>query len=506
MINLTTQSRSTMNGHQMPNVALYPWSQRRFTFRTPQSNPFPRYGAAVNAVASKDGDVYLIGGLIGPMATDDLWMVESRAGNLSCYPIATVSEGPSPRVGHAALLADNTFVVFGGDTKIDESDTLDDTLYLLHTTSRQWSKAIPPGPRPSGRYGHTLNILGSKIYIFGGQVGNYFFNDLIAFDLKALMSPSNQWVFLCQNTSIGDEQAPNQPSVRTNHSMVSYNDRLYLFGGTNGTHWFNDVWAYDPRTNAWSQQVCIGYAPAPREGHSAALVNDVMYIFGGRTEEGLDLGDLAALSISSRRWYTFANMGPSPSPRSGHRMTTYGRQILVLGGEPSSVAPRDTSELSIVYALDTTKIRYPSDKPPQGVAQPSSSTRRPSTEARSAVPVDAVRSVSREGQAANYPNSVPGSISAARLQSGPPTVSGYASIRHGKSEHVRNLGVEDRGQRTEEVQSGPPTDEAYSFPRNQPSEYGQDLNDLESDETWTIYSDVSTLCPPEKENYISEFG
>ena len=66
--------------------------------------------------------------------------------------------------------------------------------------------------------------------------------------------------------------------------------------------WFNDVWVYDPQTNTWAEQDCIGFIPAPREGHSAALVGDVMYIFGGRTEEGTDLGDLAAFRISSRRW------------------------------------------------------------------------------------------------------------------------------------------------------------------------------------------------------------
>ena len=123
-----------------------------------------------------------------------------------------------------------------------------------------------------------------------------------------------------------------------------------------------------------------------------------MYVFGGRTEEGTDLGDLAAFRISSRRWYTFQNMGPSPSPRSGHSMTAYGKQIVVLAGEPSS-APRDPGELSMVYVLDTGKIRYPNDAPPQAgdVKQPSSPTRRPSQEAKSAFPPK--RSQSREGQA-----------------------------------------------------------------------------------------------------------
>ena len=176
--------------------------------------------------------------------------------------------------------------------------------------------------------------------------------------------------------------------------------RSCSFGGTNGQQWFNDVWVYDPQTNTWAQQDCIGFIPAPREGHAAALVNDVMYIFGGRTEEGTDLGDLAAFRISSRRWYTFQNMGPSPSPRSGHSMTAHGKQIIVLAGEPSS-APRDTAELSMVYVLDTAKIRYPNDQPASNQAtrgeQGGGPVRKSSGEARSAIPTS--RSGSRQAQA-----------------------------------------------------------------------------------------------------------
>lgn len=89
-----------------------------------------------------------------------------------------------------------------------------------------------------------------------------------------------------------------------------------------------------------------------------------MYIFGGRTEEGLDLGDLAAFRISSKRWYTFQNMGPSPSPRSGHSMTAHNKQVVVLAGEPSTAA-REAGDLGIVYVLDTSKIRYPNDQAAQ---------------------------------------------------------------------------------------------------------------------------------------------
>ncbi|KAI4162765.1 MAG: hypothetical protein LQ342_003652 [Letrouitia transgressa] len=378
--------RPPTNGASPPHAALYPWSQRRMTFTSNQSSPFPRYGAAVNAVASKEGDIYLMGGLVnGSTVKGDLWMIEAGRGNLPCYPIVTTSEGPGPRVGHASLLVGNAFIVFGGDTKMDERDKLDDTLYLLNTSTRHWSRSLPPGIRPAGRYGHTLNILGSKIYVFGGQVEGYFFNDLLAFDLNALQAASSRWEMVIPNSNDGGPPEGQVPPARTNHTVVSWNDKLYLFGGTNGNEWFNDVWAYDPRLMKWSQLDCIGYIPAPREGHSAALVNDVMYICGGRTEQGTDLGDLAAFKITSTRWYTFQNMGPPPSPRSGHSMTALGKQIVVLAGEPST-PPREPAELSLVYILDTAKIRYPND---QQIQQTPSGERvlgnqRPSTEQNAA--------------------------------------------------------------------------------------------------------------------------
>ncbi|KAI1779294.1 hypothetical protein F4818DRAFT_246167 [Hypoxylon cercidicola] len=362
---------------QNVNASLYPWSQRRLTFTSSVPSPFPRYGAAVNSISSKEGDIYIMGGLVNSTTVKgDLWMIEA-GGNMSCYPLVTTSEGPGPRVGHASLLVGNAFIVYGGDTKIDDTDILDETLYLLNTSTRQWSRALPAGPRPSGRYGHSLNIVGSKIYIFGGQVEGYFMNDLAAFDLNQLQMPNNRWEILTENSETGGALQGKVPPARTNHSMITYNDKMYLFGGTNGFQWFNDVWCYDPAASTWTQLDCIGYIPVPREGHAASLVDDVMYVFGGRTEEGVDLGDLAAFRITSRRWYTFQNMGPSPSPRSGHSMTSVGKSVVVVGGEPSSTTAQ-VNDLSIVYVLDTSKIRYPNDAQIQSNTQKMQQARRPS--------------------------------------------------------------------------------------------------------------------------------
>lgn len=95
---------------------------------------------------------------------------------------------------------------------------------FLFVATRHWSRALPAGPRPSGRYGHSLNILGSKIFIFGGQVEGFFMNDLSAFDLNQLQSPTNRWEILLKA-----EASPKMPAARTNHSMVTFNDKMYLY-------------------------------------------------------------------------------------------------------------------------------------------------------------------------------------------------------------------------------------------------------------------------------------
>jgi hypothetical protein len=87
---------------------------------------------------------------------------------------------------------------------------------------------LPAGSRPSGRYGHSLNIIGSKIYIFGGQIEGYFMNDLAAFDLNQLQLPTNRWEILVENNENNSSPKGKVPPARTNHTVITYNDKMYL--------------------------------------------------------------------------------------------------------------------------------------------------------------------------------------------------------------------------------------------------------------------------------------
>ncbi|ODQ65979.1 hypothetical protein NADFUDRAFT_82875, partial [Nadsonia fulvescens var. elongata DSM 6958] len=333
----------------------YPWSESQIK----NLSPFPRYGHAANYIAARDGEIFVMGGLKGNNVFGDLWVIETDT--LSGYLLET--EGcPSPRVGHAALTLGNAFIVFGGDTKIQEDDILDDNLYLLNTSTLKWTVANPTGLRPQGRYGHTISTIGSRLYVFGGQLDDLFFNDLICFDLTSLRSAGCKWEIITPSNSI-------TPPCRTNHSIVTYQDKLYLFGGTDGKLWYSDTYVFDPVDSTWTVLDCTGYIPAPCEGHSATIVDDIMYIFGGRNSKGEDLGVLSALRLSTQRWYTFQNMGPGPSARSGHSMSSFNdNKIIVMGGEsPEDEINNQDSEAktSTVYILDTTRIKYPPIKPQQ---------------------------------------------------------------------------------------------------------------------------------------------
>jgi hypothetical protein len=210
-----------------------------------------------------------------------------------------------------------------------------------------------------------------------------------------------------------------------------------------------------------------------------------MYIFGGHTEEGVDLGDLAAFRISSRRWYIFQNMGPSPSPRSGHSMTAYGKKLMVLGGEPSSLEARP-KDLAIVYLLDTSRIRYPDDQHIQQTQETQSNGHVTADRSGSA----GEQAGENDSRSAENPGVVPFSDS------------GYASTLHDKVKGKQNARIEIHAQSTDNLQSPVSMDNGY----HNTTASAQNPDDAATEDNRTVYSDASSLADLECESYISELA
>ncbi|KAG8732623.1 Negative regulator of mitotic exit [Ceratobasidium sp. 423] len=386
------QQQQTPDAAQTPQSANsqrprqdYPWSVRLLRIEAPlripggngpsvtsmSGPPLPRYGHSVPLVATPGGDIFVFGGLVKDQVKDDLWMLRGVWGpeasqrrttkemSVVASLLETTGDAPGPRVGHKSALVSSVLIVWGGDTLAKEGERNDDGLYLLNLTTRDWTRVAIVGPAPVGRYGHAVGMCGNKFIVFGGQVDGEFLNDLWSFDLQSLVRGTSAWEQLVP--APGNEPPPK----RTGHVLVTYENKIYIFGGTDGAFHYNDTWCFDMQTKTWTELTCIGFIPVPREGHAAALVGDVMYVFGGRGVDGKDLGDLGSFKISNHRWYMFQNMGPQPSGRSGHAMATNDGRMFVIGGESGEVGPTKDDAM-MVHVLDTNLIKYPESRPGAG--------------------------------------------------------------------------------------------------------------------------------------------
>lgn len=83
--------------------------------------------------------------------------------------------------------------------------------------------------------------------------------------------------------------------------MAWFHKLYYSFGGTNGKQVFNDLWSFDFKKSVWAKIDPNGSLPVAREGCSSAVVDDIIYIFGGRGEDGVQLNDLCAYKIKSKK-------------------------------------------------------------------------------------------------------------------------------------------------------------------------------------------------------------
>lgn len=164
------------------------------------------------------------------------------------------------------------------------------------------------------------------------------------------------------------------PCARFGHSANLINQtKMVVFGGGNGTDFFNDLYVLDLDAFAWTQPKTTGPAPSPRFNHISAQNGNKIIIHGGYCfDDDLQkqagekqgtflrscyLNDLRVLNTDKFEWIRVRVSGAPPLPRYGHSACISGSDIIVFGGwtyESGSKKAYYKESTSPIHLLDGT--------------------------------------------------------------------------------------------------------------------------------------------------------
>ncbi|XP_038612131.1 host cell factor 2 isoform X2 [Tachyglossus aculeatus] len=228
------------------------WLWKKVKPQPPSSGspPCPRLGHSFSLYGNK---CYLFGGLANesedsnnnvPRYLNDFYELELQHGSGVVGWSIPVTKGilPSPRESHTAIVycrkdsGNPKLYVFGGMCGC----RLDD-LWQLDIETMTWSQPETKGTVPLPRSLHTANVIGNKMYIFGGWVPQAVDNvECSALDCEWRCTSSFSYLNLDTaewTVLISDSQEDKKnllPRPRAGHCAVAVGTRLYFWSGRDG--------------------------------------------------------------------------------------------------------------------------------------------------------------------------------------------------------------------------------------------------------------------------------
>uniref|UniRef100_U3FXW6 Kelch domain-containing protein 4 isoform 1 n=1 Tax=Callithrix jacchus TaxID=9483 RepID=U3FXW6_CALJA len=245
--------------------------------------------------------------------------------------VETPCSPPSPRL-NASLSAHpekDELILFGGEYFNGQKTVLYNELYVYHIRKDTWTKVDIPSPPPR-RCAHQAVMVpqgGGQLWVFGGEFASpngeqfYHYKDL--------------WVLHLATKTWEQVRSTGGPSGRSGHRMVAWKRQLILFGGfhesTRDYIYYNDVYAFNLDTFAWSKLSPAGTGPTPRSGCQMSVTpQGGIVLYGGyskqRVKKDVDKGtrhsDMFLLKPEDGRedkwvWTRINPSGVKPTPRSG---------------------------------------------------------------------------------------------------------------------------------------------------------------------------------------------
>jgi len=183
--------------------------------------------------------------------------------------------------------------------------TRDETFYSTERYDITEDKWEFVDPYPVNKYGHEGTVLGNKLYITGGITSSSTSKQVCVFD------PSKEGTV---------EQRTRRTQVATNcwenkckmnyarcfHKMISYNGKLYVFGGvcvilraSFESQGCPSTEVYDPDTDQWT---ILASMPIGRSGHGVAVLDKQIMVLGGLCYNGHYSDSILTYDPEENKW------------------------------------------------------------------------------------------------------------------------------------------------------------------------------------------------------------
>eukprot|EP00127_Corallochytrium_limacisporum_P003797 Clim_evm11s153 gene=Clim_evmTU11s153 len=293
-----------------------------------QTNP-PVTERSGHSAVSNGHYLYIYGGYDNGVCYSDLWRLDLLYWEWE--RLETTGDLPGELTSHSAVLVENKMYLFGGSGhRFGLSNS--SKLYVLDVDTLEWTLLSKGNGRvlPAPRYGQSLtfSLRRNSLYVYGGTSGHKFFDEVCKFDLD-----TREWTQLI---------VPWAPKGRYCHRVVHMKDKFIVVGGGRPDPYcdrsaFLDVYAFNYEAEEWSEWSCQadsvhGY-PAPRRCHSVDIYGDKIFMFGG-TDGKTTFQDLWRLNLDTMRWALCDSAGRhSPGPRNFHAtVATVNGCLYVFGG------------------------------------------------------------------------------------------------------------------------------------------------------------------------------
>ncbi|MDB5051466.1 MAG: kelch protein [Fibrobacteres bacterium] len=169
----------------------------------------------------------------------------------------------------------------------------------------------------SARYAMASAVIGSKLYVAGGQAGGSKLTLFQSYD-----TTTNAWTTLSTIPTTVDLQ-----------TLVESGGKLYMMGGLNNSNsLITSAYVYNPANNTWAT---IASPPFARWAHGAAAVSGKIYLFGGFS--AFSPATLTTVThvynVAANTWTTTTAM---PTGRGYPGVAVVSGKIYVIGGYTGS--------------------------------------------------------------------------------------------------------------------------------------------------------------------------